>query len=74
MEEKELYRGYRIVGDGVYSMFLIKPRAQGDIPAVLEGVFTKRSLAQQAVDTYLNSLSKRGRPKSNAEEHSTSSS
>lgn len=59
MSEQLIYKNYRIVPLGTYAMFKILPPGSGKIPASLEGLFTKKELAIQAVDMYLEGLLKK---------------
>lgn len=47
------YKGYSIENDGTFGMKEIRPIGKGSVPVVLRGSFTKTSLAQKAVDMYL---------------------
>lgn len=47
------YKGYSIENDGTYGMKEIKSIGKGALPLVLRGNFTKTSLAQKAIDKYL---------------------
>ncbi len=69
MDEKgELYQGYRIKSLKTFPMFQIHAQGQGQIPVVLQGLYTSFPLAQKAIDLYLGSLLKRG--KKNGEKES----
>ena len=48
------YRGFRVVGDQTFGHKLIKQRGSGDIPAVLHGTYTSATVAQNAIDKYLD--------------------
>ena len=50
---QEEYRGFRIVGDGTFSMKHIKVRGKGSIPLCLEGAYTNSTFAQHSIDDYL---------------------
>lgn len=67
------YNGYRITALDTYSMVKIQPKGSGDIPKQLEGLFTNRGFATQAIDRYLNELVTKKR-KANAKKESTSTS
>lgn len=47
------YKGYSIENDGTYGMKEIRPVGKGSVPMALRGSFTKTSLAQKAIDLYL---------------------
>lgn len=47
------YKGYSIENDGTYGMKEIRPIGKGSVPLVLRGSFTKTTLAQKAIDKYL---------------------
>lgn len=47
------YKGYSIENDGTFGMKEIRPIGKGSVPIVLRGSFTKTSLAQKAIDKYL---------------------
>lgn len=72
MEEETLveYKGYMVVPERQGSMLVIKMKGQGPVPDPLRGVFTSRGEAHKAIDSYLDSLLKKG--KSNGKAKSTS--
>lgn len=48
------YKNYKIEGDGTFGMYVIKVIGfGGTIPDVLKGSFSKKVIAQQAIDQYL---------------------
>lgn len=47
------YKDYRIVTDGTFSMFVIKAKAQGQVPEELRGMYTSSLQAQIAIDGYV---------------------
>jgi len=47
------YKGYRIVGDGTYGMYVIKGIGPQAIPHLLQGSFSRTSNAQFAIDQYV---------------------
>ena len=52
------YKGYNIAPMRTFSMFEIKAKGQGKVPAPLSGKYTDATSARQAVDQYLSSLLK----------------
>lgn len=46
------YKGYRIVGDGTYGMFVVKSIGPGAIPDMLQGSYLRVVNAKQAIDIY----------------------
>lgn len=52
------YKGYNIVGDGTYGMCSIKTQGRGSLPKGLQGVYTKSTLAMQAIDGYVSGKEK----------------
>lgn len=48
------YNGYKIVSDGVYGYFNIKPLGKGSVPIQLRGTYTNVIFAQKGVDAYLS--------------------
>lgn len=61
------YKEYRIETDGTFSMFVIKAKAQGQIPQELRGMYTSAAQAQIAIDGY---VPKRGGKKDGKDERS----
>lgn len=54
------YRGYRIEGDGVFGMKLIKfPGQGGQISNYLKGMFTNFNEAKKAIDYYKDMVEER---------------
>ena len=43
---------YKIEGDGIYGLKLIKPVGKGSVPAELRGKFTTEFEAIKAIETY----------------------
>jgi hypothetical protein len=69
------YKGYRITGLDDFAMVKIMPKSTGDIPAALDGYFTKVDIAKQHIDNYLNNLktgTRRKKGNANATEESAS--
>lgn len=56
------YNGYNIESVGTFPMVEIKMKGQGRVPKALDGMFTTTTEAKKAVDMYLKSLLKKGRP------------
>ena len=48
------YKGYKIVGDGVYGYSHIKPLSRGSVPAKLNGTYTTKQFAMNAIDFYIS--------------------
>lgn len=44
------YNGYKIVHDGTFGMYVIRPLGKGSTPKNLKGRFTSYGAAQQAID------------------------
>lgn len=60
-DKEQEYKGYRVEGLGTYSMVRIKAKGRGTIPEVLQGLYTSTTEAYKAIDSYLNSLLKKGK-------------
>lgn len=45
------YGSYRIVHDGTFGMYTIKPNGKGSTPKDLKGRYTSYGAAQEAIDT-----------------------
>lgn len=48
------YKGHLIVGDKTYGYKEIKPVGKGSVHMSLRGRYTTASMAQRAIDNYLN--------------------
>ena len=46
-----LHKDYRVVMDGSFPLWLIKPKGQGQVPASLRGSYTSTSEAIKAIDS-----------------------
>lgn len=59
------YRGYNIVGDGMYGNRLIKTIGPGALPFSLSGFFTKIHMAEMAINHYVDgkAAAKKSKPK-----------
>lgn len=53
------YKDYKIVADGVYGYFNIKPVGKGSVPIQLRGTYTSRVFAQKGIDAYLSEKGKK---------------
>ena len=49
------YNGYKIVADGVYGYFNVKPLGKGSVPEKLRGLYTSRLFAQKDIDEHVAS-------------------
>jgi len=54
------YKGYMIVSDGAYGLKEIRHTGKGSMPTALKGSFTHASLAQKAIDRYLQDKQPKG--------------
>lgn len=52
------YKGYNLGLTGEFALIRIKAKGQGKIPNQLKGLYTSFKSAENAVDSYLNSLKK----------------
>ena len=57
------YEGFKIDGDGTFSMKVIKPVGKGSIPVALRGSYTSTREAEVAIDRYLANKEKYNRAK-----------
>lgn len=55
------YKGYNIVPERGITQFRVKNKGSGPVPKPLSGSYTSRGTAEKAVDSYLNTLLKKGR-------------
>lgn len=53
------YKGFRIVGDGTYGMYVVKAIGPGAIPNVLQGSYSRVKNAQHDIDMYKNEKEER---------------
>ena len=47
-----VYKDYRIEPEGTFPLWLIKPKAQGQVPAALRGRYTSVPEAKKDIDKY----------------------
>lgn len=47
---------YKIEGDGVFGMKLIKPNGKGSIPLALRGSYTNQAMAEKAILSYIENV------------------
>ena len=50
--EANYYNNYRIEVEGSFPMWVIKPKAQGQIPEALRGMYTSVPEAKKDIDKY----------------------
>ena len=55
---REEYRGFRIVGDGTFTLKHVTTIGKGSVPNCLNGAYTTSGYAQKDIDNYLDEAKK----------------
>lgn len=55
------YKGYLIKPMGTFPMFTVANKGSGRLPDMLNSMYQTATMAQSAIDSYLESLKKGGR-------------
>ena len=50
MEDLQVYKDYRIVPQGSFPMWVIKPKGQGQVPVPLRGMYSSVPEAKKHID------------------------
>lgn len=52
------YKGFKIVNDGTFGMWLVKAIGRGSVPKELRGSYTTAVLAQKSIDVHTETKGK----------------